>query len=375
MVDWKTPKELEAEGIVFTKAAYVLFGIYIWEICTTGKFELSIFLGRRKLAWPLVRPSLIREIVADLNGHRFSSFCAVTVNHRIIFVNVSTKIDCNALYIFTSIAGNLTISSASTSLMIRTMALWEWKRRAVLSMLALSFGQFAILIRTIMTVQASWDHHAGACQVTQVLRYISKLIQRLPAMSFDFVILVMTLFVLRKRFRHEDLSSLLCRDGLIYFLITSTCNTVPAVLAALNLNNEMNVIAIVPAAAVSAIAACRVFIRLDAYNKGNGEKVHNNPSLVNHNSTTPSVSLGSPSSSADPVSFLPLPSPDTTKPRIRATMGTTDLFGLSQSAKSKSPYERDSDRTLVDSESDPAPRGNRRLTARISQYIHFGSAV
>lgn len=50
-------------------------------------------------------------------------------------------------------------------------------------------------------------------------------------------------------------------------------------------------------------------------------------------------------------------------------------FSLSQSAKSKAPYERDSDRTLVDSESDPAPRGNRRLTARISQYIHFGSAV
>lgn len=66
-------------------------------------------------------------------------------------------------------------------------------------------------------------------QVTQVLRNISKLIQRLPAMSFDFVILVMTLFVLRKRFRHEDLSGLLCRDGLTYFLITSTCNTVPAV--------------------------------------------------------------------------------------------------------------------------------------------------
>lgn len=80
MVDWKTPKEIEAEGsechaeflgvfysdhfvlvVVFTKAAYVLFGIYIWEICTTCKFELSIFLGRRKLAWPLVRPSLIRD--------------------------------------------------------------------------------------------------------------------------------------------------------------------------------------------------------------------------------------------------------------------------------------------------------------------------
>jgi hypothetical protein len=48
---------------------------------------------------------------------------------------------------------------------------------------------------------------------------------------------------------------------------------------------------------------------------------------------------------------------------------------LSQSARSKTPYERDSNRTLVDSESDPAPHGDKRLTAQISQYIRFGSAV
>jgi hypothetical protein len=80
MVDWKTPKEIEAEGsecraeflgisysdhfvlvVAFTKAVYVLFGVYIWEICTTGRFEVSIFLGRRKLAWPLVRFPLIYD--------------------------------------------------------------------------------------------------------------------------------------------------------------------------------------------------------------------------------------------------------------------------------------------------------------------------
>lgn len=99
---------------------------------------------------------------------------------------VKTSLDQLKPIWYSQIAGNLTISSASTSLMIRTwvlsrfislilshwshlrsMALWEWKRRAVLSMLALSFGQFAILIRTIMTVQASWDHHAGACVVVK----------------------------------------------------------------------------------------------------------------------------------------------------------------------------------------------------------------
>ncbi|KAG1780227.1 hypothetical protein EV702DRAFT_1177987 [Suillus placidus] len=188
MVDWKTPKEIEVEGVAFAKAVYVLFGIYIWEICTTGRFELSIFLGRRKLAWPLVLFFFLC---------RYSMFFAF----------------------------------------IGFMALWEWKRRAVLSMLALSFGQCAILIRTIMTVQASWDHQAGACVVVRTNHILLNL-NYAYTISFDFVILVMTLFVLRKRFRHEDLSGLLCRDGLVYFLITSTCNTVPAVLAALDLNGE-----------------------------------------------------------------------------------------------------------------------------------------
>ncbi|KAG2077629.1 hypothetical protein BDR04DRAFT_1227396 [Suillus decipiens] len=348
MVDWKTPKEVEAEGIPFTKTVYVLFGIYIWEICTTGRFELSIVLGRRRLAWPLVFFFLCRY-------NMLFAFIGL-----IIFVNVSTKIDCNALYTFTSIAGNLTILSASTSLMIRAMALWEWNRRVVLSMLALSFGQYAILIRTIMTVQASWDHQAGACVVVRT-NHILLSLNYAYTMSFDFVVLVMTLFVLRKRFRHEDLSGLLHRDGLVYFTVTSTCNTVPAVLAALNLNNEMNVIAMVPAAAVSAIAACRTFIRLDAHNKGDGEKVHNNLSSVNHNSITPSVGPRSPcSSSSGPVSFLPLSNPKTTKPGIRATMCTVDLFCSSQSARNKSPHERNSDQISVDSESDSRYPGLHR---------------
>ncbi|KAG2118957.1 uncharacterized protein F5147DRAFT_757360 [Suillus discolor] len=352
MVDWKTSKEIKAEGIAFTKVVYVLFGIYIWEICTTGGFELSVFLGRRKLAWPLVFFFLCRYSML---------FAFIGL---IIFVNISTKIDCNAVYTFTFVAGNLTILSASTSLMIRTMTLWEWERRAVLSMLALSFGKCAILIGTIMTVQASWDSQAGACIVVRTNHILLNL-NYAYTMSFDFLILVMTLFVLRKRFRHEDLSGLLRRDGLVYFLITSTCNTVPAVLAALNFNNEMNVIAMVPAAAVSAITACRVFIHLDAYNKGDGEKPHNNPLSVNHNSTSPSVSPRSPSSSPGPVSFLPLPSPKTTTLGIRATMGTVDSFGKlrrsnynafqpttirQEEVPLRANYERDL--TSVDSESD-----------------------
>lgn len=49
-------------------------------------------------------------------------------------------------------------------------------------------------------------------------------------MAFDFVILVFTTIVLGRFSRpNEGLSGLLFRDGLIYFLVTSVCNTIPAV--------------------------------------------------------------------------------------------------------------------------------------------------
>ncbi|OJA15302.1 hypothetical protein AZE42_00954 [Rhizopogon vesiculosus] len=196
-----------------------------------------------------------------------------------------------------------------------------------------------------------------------------------PAMSFDFVILVMTTFALGKRFRHEALSSLIFRNGLVYFLITSTCNAVPAVLAVLNFNDEMNVIATVPAAVVSAIAAFRAVIRLNAFNASKREKIHNNLSLGDRIST-PSLGHGSPTGL---VSFLP--SYKTMKPEVHviAERITTDELGSSQSATSKSPYshERDSDRASIniDSKHPGDCYGDSRSTIQQPQHIHFGSAV
>ncbi|KAJ8585293.1 hypothetical protein M405DRAFT_745413 [Rhizopogon salebrosus TDB-379] len=225
MVNWNNPEEIKTEGIAFTKAVHVLFGVYIWEICMTGRFELSILTGRRKLAWPLVLFVFLC---------RYSMLFALA--GLIISDHASTKVTLQNFYTY-SVAGNLTILSASTSLMIRAMALWEWKRWAVLSMLCLSLGQWAILIRTMMVVQASWDDQVKSCVVVNT-NHVLLAMNYAYTVVFDFVILVMTIYALAKRIKREALSSLLFRDGLVYFLVTATCNSVPAVLAVLNLNGE-----------------------------------------------------------------------------------------------------------------------------------------
>ncbi|KAI9574928.1 hypothetical protein HD554DRAFT_123438 [Boletus coccyginus] len=178
---------------------------------------------------------------------------------------VSLNVSAKALYTFISVAGNTTIASASTSLMIRTIALWEWERRVTITIGILSLGQWGILIRGMNIVQAVWDDSTNSCIVNNTNHLLLNL-NYFYTMAFDFVILIFTTIVLGRYSRpNEGLSGLLFRDGLIYFLVTSMCNTIPAVLNLLNLNDEMNVIATVPAATTSAIAACRAVIRLREY--------------------------------------------------------------------------------------------------------------
>jgi len=84
-------------------------------------------------------------------------------------------------------------------------------------------------------------------------------------MGFDFVILCFTTAVLMKQSTRTDLWQMLFRDGLVYFLVSFTTNSIPAMFNILDLNIVMNIILTVPAAALSSIAACRVVIRLQDF--------------------------------------------------------------------------------------------------------------
>ena len=50
------------------------------------------------------------------------------------------------------------------------------------------------------------------------------------AMGFDLTILLLTVAVLMKHEARTDLWRLLFQDGLVYFIVTFTCNAVPAVI-------------------------------------------------------------------------------------------------------------------------------------------------
>ncbi|KAH8830322.1 hypothetical protein DL96DRAFT_1668218 [Flagelloscypha sp. PMI_526] len=224
MVNWHSQEEILRDYDVFIKLVFTLFGVTLWEIFLTLDFEWSLIVGRRKFRWPLVCSKM--------------------------------------LYIFNSWAGNMTILCASTSLMLRTMALWEraWKVIVPLSLLCLA--HWGLLWRTMFIVIAQWDDIQKTCVVTSANPGLLTS-TFFFTMAFDGIILVYTLVALcKKHSTKTDLWKLLKRDGLIYFVISFTTNCIPAVFNVLNLNTPMNV----PAAAISSIVACRAVIRLLDFN-------------------------------------------------------------------------------------------------------------
>jgi len=252
-VDWNDPKEIAREADVFQKLIFCLFGLYIWELFTTCDFEWSLITKRRRLRWPLTFFFLCRYCIL---------FAFIGL---IISFSVESEINCPSLYTFNSWVGNMAILTATTCLMLRGIALWERKLVVVIPFGILWLAHWALLYRGMFIVHAVWEPAAKTCVVSSTNPVLLK-INIFYTMSFDFIILCTTAVALLRHNTRTGLWQLLFQDGLVYFIVSSTSNAVPAVLNSLNLNPIMNVIATVPAAAISAIAACRAVMRLIEFN-------------------------------------------------------------------------------------------------------------
>ncbi|KAF9057380.1 hypothetical protein BJ165DRAFT_1397659 [Panaeolus papilionaceus] len=129
MVQWSSAEENERDSGIFHQMTFAFFGVYVWEVFVTWDFEWSLLTGKRTFRWPLI--------------------------------------NCQALYTFNSWTGNMSILCASTSLMLRTIALWERRRSIVVALGILCVAHWAILYRTMFIVLAKWDNNGNACVVIQ----------------------------------------------------------------------------------------------------------------------------------------------------------------------------------------------------------------
>ncbi|EAU84579.2 hypothetical protein CC1G_00098 [Coprinopsis cinerea okayama7 len=286
MVEWSDSAEIARAAEAFEKIIFAFFGLYLWELFMTCDFEWSLITRKRRFHWPLVSdlfPGMYCDDT-DRKWFRSSSCCAdivccslssacgypissllvalIDIATRIISLSALTPINCRALFTFNSWTGNMAILCASTCLMLRTIALWE-RRVSIIAILGiLCLAHWALLYRGMFVVIAQWDDDSQSCVVTQTSPLFLN-ITFFFTMGFDFMILLFTTMALLGRNSPKTgLWKMLFHDGLVYFLISFTMNCIPAVLNILNLNTPMNVIATVPAASITSIAACRAVIRL-----------------------------------------------------------------------------------------------------------------
>ncbi|KAE9399036.1 hypothetical protein BT96DRAFT_821154 [Gymnopus androsaceus JB14] len=214
MVDWSSPQEIALDSQIFERIIFVFLGITLWELFSTCGFEWSLLRGHRRFRWPLVFIFFL------------SRYCILLAFIGLI---ISISVTTQALYVFNSWAGNMTFLCSSTSLMLRTIALWERKLTVVIPLGILCAGLWTIGYRTMFIVRAAWSDSAGACVVISTDPSLLNVLY-FYTMGFDFVILVYTfLALITKHTARTDLWKLLFHDGLVYFLVTFTANCIPAV--------------------------------------------------------------------------------------------------------------------------------------------------
>ncbi|KAI0002124.1 hypothetical protein BJV74DRAFT_765843 [Russula compacta] len=249
MVDWHSPAEIALDAQAFSNLIHVLFGLYLWEFCVSYDFDYAFLSRKRKYRWPLTFYFMGRySLLAALIG-------------IIIALNVRSELRCQSLYTFNQCMGNIAIGMASINLPSeRKLAVWGQKWYIVAALVAISLGHWSLLLHGIL-LTATWVPGQG-CVITST---DSKLLSAtfIYSMVFDFIVLVLTAFKLvRPSGTTSQLVNMMFADGLWYFIIAFLVNLIATVFMTLNLNPVMSIIANVPAAIASTIAASRVVRRL-----------------------------------------------------------------------------------------------------------------
>jgi len=251
-INWSDPAEVVRDYQVFVKTLIFFLGLYIWEVFGTVGFDWAVITRKKEFKWPMGfyfwgKYSLLLSIIG--------------VN---VASNITSEVNCQALYTFNQFAGNTAIGTASTLLMFRTIAIWSKNIYIVIPLCVLSMGQWGILLHGIVTVNSSWSEQAMTCIVNSAQPAWINAIY-VYTMSFDLIVLILSTTGLLLSPGRSNLWQLLFKDGIVFFLIAFCANLFPAVFSLMNLNPAMNIMCSVPAATCSTIVACRSFVRLSEF--------------------------------------------------------------------------------------------------------------
>ncbi|KAJ3832805.1 hypothetical protein F5878DRAFT_547618 [Lentinula raphanica] len=286
MPDWSSQGEVQLDAEALLKLTHVLMGVYVWEWFLTIDFDWELITGKRPFRWP----------IAFYFANRYLLFFALI--GILISFDTTTKLNCQAIYVFNQLAGNASVGLASINLSLRTLAVYGNSRLLAVILAIAILGHWSLILQggpsdsnlcireraplittTILAgvlLRAVWNDQSHQCVIvfTNNTVLAATLIYTMVLDLFVFLLNAHKLYPRKgslSSMGESRLGRLLFGDGLVYFFIAFLSNLLATVFMLLNLNSIMTVIFNVPAAICSTIVACRVVRRLSAFTAGGPE--------------------------------------------------------------------------------------------------------
>ncbi|KAI0927694.1 hypothetical protein AcV5_008166 [Taiwanofungus camphoratus] len=241
MVDWHDPPVVASTAVLFAQMAVFLLGFYGWHFVLTLHIEWRLLTGRLPFRWPCI-PYLLGRYTL------LCSLLSIAISSRL-----PMKMHCQGAFESFSAIGCFAVVFSSTNLSIRTLVIWKHCLLVQLFLVALVVGHCCIAVVTGLTsVRAYWETSMSVCRVVHTGRaklasfYLYTVLQ-------DFIILVLTISGLYKTCKRSELFSIVCVQGVWYFVLTLVVNIPTVIFVWLNLNPIMNVFFSLPAVTIRSV--------------------------------------------------------------------------------------------------------------------------
>ncbi|KAI0282830.1 hypothetical protein BGY98DRAFT_62818 [Russula aff. rugulosa BPL654] len=246
MVNYHDPAVFLQDFWVVSKFWHAVAGLYFWEFVTTLDYEWSVIRRHRPYRWTIWIYSTTRISVL------------VAVPLTLVGLNVTARYNCEVETVFQLFFGYLAIASASLLFVLRIVAIWN-KKKIIIAIAAGAWGTNVIFqIQCIARIRAT-PVPGATCTVDNV--HIFKL-NILVTLITDIILLLTLFFGLLRLGFHDHgtfgLGRLLWKQGVIWLLVATIAEVLPAVFLFLNLNDPFNFMFLPPAVVTLSIAATRI---------------------------------------------------------------------------------------------------------------------
>lgn len=244
------PAVLAQDYSAVAKFWHAVAGVYFWEIITTLDYEWGVIRRHRPYRWPIWIYSTTR----------IATVISLAIILYEVDVSESTPYDCEVKAILQFSFGYLSIATSSLLIVLRIFVIWNTKKIIV----AIATGVLGInvifLIQGIVRIRAVWHPLMTICSV--VNRHIPELNIFVTLATDIILLLIMSLGLLRLGFHERSgvsgLGHLLWKQGLIWFLVATIAEALPAVFIALNLSDPFHYMFLPPSMVTLSIAATRI---------------------------------------------------------------------------------------------------------------------